>query len=314
MTTSPQTVLTKDNSDYFTIKPKLSLDTRHSSDLEESESEDNDEMRSLDGSLTGMLTALDHVSISTEPNYRTDSCYYSPLTPLDVTDNSNDLSSPKTSLVPESLHASSLPLTPSPHPHPHPITKPSCSQRSSTFFPPSSASSSASSLSPSPPSPVDFRLSLPNLQPLKFLIVDDNIINLKLLNRVLAKLYPKSQITQVLDSSKVEELVIHNSYDSIFIDIEMPIVNGIQIAQFIRGDSTRDNIALIAVTTRTTTNDLQLFTQTGIDFTFGKPLNYKMDFMANKIDSVMSARRNSTSSTNPIALDSNNLKQSLLTI
>ncbi|KAI5958872.1 SRR1 [Candida theae] len=148
---------------------------------------------------------------------------------------------------------------------------------------------------PQPPTN-KFNLSMPNLQQHKFLIVDDNIINLKILNRILLKLYPRCSITQIQDSTQVEKIVLGSKFDTIFIDIEMPNISGLDIAQFIRNDSQFDATSLIAVTTRNSPQDLQLFKQYGIDYTFGKPLNYKLDFMTKTIEEIMGRRQRQTES------------------
>ncbi|CAK9437293.1 uncharacterized protein LODBEIA_P16710 [Lodderomyces beijingensis] len=256
--------------DYFSLRPKLSLDiSRTGSDYygsEESELEDVESHHrhhhhhhhgndSDNEDLSGISDTFDNVSIVVAPR-RGEEEYYTPMTPFEIPESNLK---PATIASPKSLSASSSPIG-------SPFTNVSST-------------------------PASFQLQMPNLNQYKFLIVDDNIINLKILNRILLKIYPRAQITQVVDSSKVEKLVLENTFDCIFLDIEMPVVNGVEIAQFVRSDLTRDDIALIAVTTRTSSSDVECFASNGIDHTLGKPLNYKLDYLGTLIGSVMSSRK-----------------------
>lgn len=273
-------------SDYFSIKPQLSLDiaqdlhstksshSRHSGkDIDaddEKEEHVDDDAESVD--ISDVMETFDHISLQEE-----DDVYYSPITPFD----SSVIPSKSNSLI----RRSSL-LRPSTQ---------DIQQVESIIESIETKEQLQAAIKPVSTTPSSkFNLSLPNLHPYKFLIVDDNVINLKILNRILLKLYPKASIVQVLDSTLVEEIVFKQSFDSIFIDIEMPEVTGLDIAQVVRNDSQFDTTSLIAVTTRNTPQDLQLFKQVGIDYTFGKPLNYKLDFMEETIDGILAQRKAST--------------------
>ncbi|KAG7662638.1 SRR1 [[Candida] subhashii] len=130
-----------------------------------------------------------------------------------------------------------------------------------------------------------------NLTPYNFLIVDDNLINLKILNRILSKIYPRSTITQIQDSRLVKDILTVNKFDVVFLDIEMPEVTGIDLAQHIRLDSTKNNWGLIAVTTMNSPSDLKLFKSIGIDYTFSKPMTWGLDVIGDIIDSVIELRK-----------------------
>ena len=285
--------------DYFSIKPKLSLDLAHSSDnfSDESELENNSTSFVDDDDIVKVRETFDNISIdigASNPFAQNKHQWsYSPITPYDIVDENPTiiLSTPKTNS--QLLYTTTSPQLPR-------------KETLSLKFVPSTLKSTVSTSTSTSTSTgtntetktvttaaksTNFTLSMPNLQQHKFLLVDDNLINLKILNRILLKLYPKAQITQVLDSTKVAKLVEENEYDAVFIDIEMPVVNGVQIAQFIRSDVSKDNLTVIAVTTKNSKEDLALFEKTGIDYTFGKPLNYKLDFMANVIDEIIERRK-----------------------
>lgn len=252
--------------DYFSLKPKLSLDTSSQNDSISTQSSNNDDTHSDQQDHTlythnhyfdddydddededfdirdQLLDPFDKITIS-----NCNEEYYSPLTPFD-----DQTTSPQDSIISSKS-----------------------SNKSTTVVP-----------------PPQFQLTLPKLTTYSFLIVDDNIINLKILNRILLKLFPKCHIVQIQDSKLVKDILHKQPFDSIFIDIEMPDVNGIDIAQFVRQDSKFDDMGMVAVTTRNSTQDLELFKQCGIDCTFHKPLNYSLDFMANSIDDIIITRKN----------------------
>jgi CheY-like chemotaxis protein len=120
-----------------------------------------------------------------------------------------------------------------------------------------------------------------------FLVVDDNIINVKILLKILTKLFPRCQIITTVDSTTVNELLLHHKFDLIFLDIEMPIISGIDIALFIRNHHLLHSLAIIAVTSRSNDEDLVLYNNVGIDFTLKKPLSYLDTWLLSIILSIL---------------------------
>lgn len=130
--------------------------------------------------------------------------------------------------------------------------------------------------------------------PFRFLLVDDNVINLRILQRILVKLYPNASITTIDKSYQIPNLLKSQKYDVIFLDIEMPILTGIDITKIIRTDSLfkdLNTVGIIAVTTKTSHDDLMLYDSLGIDYTLAKPLNYTLNHMVNCIESVIKYRK-----------------------
>ena len=275
-------------SDYFSVKPQLSIEISQelrstksnpsgSSDEEHNGDSDYVDDNESDG-VSDIMESFDEISLK-------DEVYYSPITPLDssaVPSKLNSLIRKSSILCPTSQDIQQVESMI------ESIEVKGRHQEAATTAAAASSSVKAKS------TPSKFNLSMPNLHTYNFLIVDDNVINLKILNRILIKLYPKASIVQVQDSTLVEAIVLKQSFDAIFIDIEMPQVTGLDIANIVRKDVQFDTTSLIAVTTRNSPHDLQLFQQVGIDYTFGKPLNYKLDFMADIIDSIMAQRKDVT--------------------
>lgn len=125
--------------------------------------------------------------------------------------------------------------------------------------------------------------------PFKFLLVDDNVINLRILHKILIKLYPNASITTVDKSYEIPSLVQRQKFDVIFLDIDMPILTGIDIAKIIRKDL--HDVAIIAVTTRASTDDRKLYYSLGIDYTLAKPLNYTLNHIVSCVESVIRYRK-----------------------
>ncbi|CUM62898.1 uncharacterized protein PRCAT00000457001 [Priceomyces carsonii] len=124
----------------------------------------------------------------------------------------------------------------------------------------------------------------------KFLVLDDNYINLKILSRMLSKLYPNAVIDTLQDSREALDKISSVKYDVVFLDIEMPHVSGTELASTIRNIEDHKRLGLIAVTTRYMRESLLLYERLGIDFTFSKPLNYSYEYISGNIELVMEYR------------------------
>lgn len=141
------------------------------------------------------------------------------------------------------------------------------------------------------PSPIeDLDQWIPHMTPYTFLVVDDNEINLRILSRMLRKLYPRASVRTVQHSAAVETTeaaLLH--FDIIFLDIEMPEVSGTELATRVRGLKELDHVALVAVTTRYSSLDVDLYRSVGFDYTFGKPLE-NHNYIQQKVEQVLRMR------------------------
>lgn len=141
-------------------------------------------------------------------------------------------------------------------------------------------------------SPLENSTLIPNYGKLRFLIVDDNLINLKILYKILSKIFPNAQIVKLTNSSTVMKLLETERFDLVFLDIEMPPISGIEISKRIRSHQRFNKLGIIAVTTRSNEKDLRLYKKIGIDYTFRKPLNYGLTIVLNHIELVINHRKN----------------------
>lgn len=126
----------------------------------------------------------------------------------------------------------------------------------------------------------------------RFLCVDDNEINLRILVRVLQRLYPNCEIDLLVLSHTVavsEQTLLH--YDAIFLDIEMPLVTGVDLAREVRRLEGLNHVAVIAVTTKYLRGDVLFYEATGFDLTIPKPFLYGHSHMRTHINEAMVVRR-----------------------
>jgi len=73
------------------------------------------------------------------------------------------------------------------------------------------------------------------MTPLKLLIVEDNLASLELMAEVFTSL--KVAVRPVSDSEKAVGMVNQEKFDGIFLDLEMPKLNGFDLARLIRKSS-----------------------------------------------------------------------------
>ncbi|KAI8993741.1 CheY-like superfamily [Pilobolus umbonatus] len=118
---------------------------------------------------------------------------------------------------------------------------------------------------------------------LHVLIVDDNTVNLQILSRLLT-VHMADMIAHIeLVKSGVKALAVLacRRFDLILMDIDMPILNGIETTRHIRSSSDFDIIAhnrsipIVAVTTNDSDEWRQLYTDIGMDGCISKPISPK---------------------------------------
>lgn len=131
-----------------------------------------------------------------------------------------------------------------------------------------------------------------NYNPLRFLVVDDNIINVKVLKKILHKLYPNAVLHSTTDLTQVTRVMSTHQFDCVFLDIDMPVLTGVDLAKMIRSQPCHRQVGLVAVTTRTSASDLATYNACGIDYTVDKPIRLGYNVMLERIDQVMHARSN----------------------
>jgi len=139
--------------------------------------------------------------------------------------------------------------------------------------------------------PVDDDAELPTLKPklapvktdkssmvpgtmLSFLIVEDDQYNTEVLKSFLQ--HPKIQITVAENGLEAVNLHRYQEFDVIFMDVSMPVMDGLKATKIIRENETRNNryrTPIICLTAHVMEDDREKFLVSGMDDYVPKPLN-----------------------------------------
>lgn len=110
----------------------------------------------------------------------------------------------------------------------------------------------------------------------RVLLAEDNLVNRKLAATVLERL--GCRVTAVEDGAQALEALRKDEFDLVFMDIQMPVMNGIETVRAIRsGESgVKDpNIPVIAMTAHALKGDREKFIQEGMNDYLSKPFKHK---------------------------------------
>lgn len=113
-----------------------------------------------------------------------------------------------------------------------------------------------------------------DLNSLNILVVDDNQINRVCLKNMLEKL--SHNVVTANDGQEAVDLVLNQTisiFNVIFIDIDMPIMDGITATNLIRKTFNKDILPIIACTSHGSANDIEAFKAAGMNDTILKPIN-----------------------------------------
>ena len=109
------------------------------------------------------------------------------------------------------------------------------------------------------------------METLKLLVVEDDAANLELMTEVFASL--KAQVRPVADSQMAAILVNQEKFDGIFLDLEMPKMHGLQLAQKVRESTWNKNTPIVIVTGHDERNSMKQAFATGAMFYLQKPID-----------------------------------------
>jgi CheY-like chemotaxis protein len=109
------------------------------------------------------------------------------------------------------------------------------------------------------------------MTPLKLLVVEDNIASLELMTEVFTSL--KAEVHPISDSKKAVAMVNQEQFDGIFLDLEMPNLNGFDLARLIRKSSWNKSTPIVIVTGREERQTMQDAFAIGATFFLQKPVD-----------------------------------------
>ncbi|MCK5824338.1 MAG: response regulator [Ichthyobacteriaceae bacterium] len=122
-----------------------------------------------------------------------------------------------------------------------------------------------------------------DIHPLKVLVVDDNKVNLMVAKLIIGKMV--NNIDIAYDGKEALEMHINNKYDIIFMDVHMPVMNGLIATSEIRKlDNYISNVPIVAMSASAMKEDIEACKKIGMDYHISKP--YKMDDISNLLDKV----------------------------
>jgi len=106
--------------------------------------------------------------------------------------------------------------------------------------------------------------------PLRILIAEDNAVNQKLATKILTKLGYSPQVTQ--NGKEVLEVVSNTRYDLILMDVQMPVMDGLEATRMIRLCLDVQPV-IIAVTANSMQGDREECLRAGMDDYISKPIH-----------------------------------------
>jgi CheY-like chemotaxis protein len=109
------------------------------------------------------------------------------------------------------------------------------------------------------------------MQPLKLLVVEDDPASLELMTEVFTSL--KAEVRPISDSEKAVGMVNQERFDGIFLDVEMPNLNGFDLARLVRKSSWNKSTPIIIVTGRDERQTMQEAFAIGATFFLQKPVD-----------------------------------------
>ncbi|MDD2528468.1 MAG: response regulator [Lentimicrobiaceae bacterium] len=111
--------------------------------------------------------------------------------------------------------------------------------------------------------------------PLKILVAEDNLINQKFLVSLLNIMGYKP--SSVLNGKEVLEIMERESFDIIFMDIQMPEMSGVEATQIIMEKyAPAERPYIIAITANALSQDRERCLEMGMDDFMVKPVNIKL--------------------------------------
>ncbi len=117
----------------------------------------------------------------------------------------------------------------------------------------------------------------------KILIIDDNKNEQLFLTRALSKLYSCEVLVADNGQQGLEKIVLDEP-DVVFLDVMMPVMDGIQMLEILRLQHPQITTPIIALTARSDGATLNKLLTLGVEEYLLKPINFEQ--IANKIDKI----------------------------
>ncbi|MEZ4400278.1 MAG: ATP-binding protein [Kofleriaceae bacterium] len=124
-----------------------------------------------------------------------------------------------------------------------------------------------------PPEPLAADAAVEATAP-RLLVVDDNRLNVMVAVRLLARLVPDAVIDTAEDGEAALACVRAHGYALVFMDMQMPTMDGATATRYIRAlpDPARAAVPVVAMTANTDSTDLQACLAAGMNLALSKPV------------------------------------------
>jgi CheY-like chemotaxis protein len=106
---------------------------------------------------------------------------------------------------------------------------------------------------------------------LKLLVVEDDLPSLELMEEVFTSL--EADVRPISDGNGAVDLINHEKYDGIFLDLEMPNMHGFDLARRVRESSWNKSTPIVIVTGRDERSTMQQAFAFGATFFLQKPVD-----------------------------------------
>ena len=137
---------------------------------------------------------------------------------------------------------------------------------------------------------------------LKILLAEDNLINQKLTSKMFSKAGLSCDIAN--NGKEAIEAINNNTYDIVFMDCQMPVLDGYKATQEIRKNPKYKDLTIIALTANAMSSDFKKCIDAGMNDYLSKPLKYEK--LIDKINEYAKDKTNNEVNTKP---DENNTQQ-----
>ncbi|MEY3519456.1 MAG: Sensory/regulatory protein RpfC, partial [Pseudomonadota bacterium] len=108
-----------------------------------------------------------------------------------------------------------------------------------------------------------------------FLVADDHPVNRLLLKQVLQNTWPHSTVLEAVDGQKTLDLLRQQAVDLVFMDMVMPVIDGIDATRLIRQDPIAriNQVPILGLTANVNPLDLARFKSAGLSGVMLKPFD-----------------------------------------
>lgn len=105
----------------------------------------------------------------------------------------------------------------------------------------------------------------------KILVVDDDEINIFLVKTILKEIIPAALVFEAINGKEALDVYFKEEPDLIFLDIQMPEMNGLEVTKAIRSSEQSKKTIIIALTAGTMKGDREKCLEIGMDDYASKP-------------------------------------------